>query len=388
MTNIKLVKIGGIDIKMHITFPLILVYAAVQFGFLSQSGFSVSGALFGVVATLILFICVLIHELSHSLTAQRMGFPVREIVLLPLGGVAQIERMPEQPAQEFIMAVVGPLSNIVIAGILVLAALPLQMNVGQGLLDLVTNPTRLGWADLLPYLIVTNLTLAVFNLIPAFPMDGGRVLRALLSTFMPASNATALAVGIGQALAWLLGLSGLLTGNFLWILVAVFVYAGAAQEGRMVQVKSILEGLRVHHAFSRRALALTPDAPISHAADLMFESFQSDFPVCSGGSSEDGGLTCQEGRIVGLLTYGDILRALRQQGPDTPVRDVMRSEFPTVGLDDELVDIYAQMAESRVDALPVMDGDRFLGLLTRHDVNEVYQLLSVSPELLQQRRLA
>jgi CBS domain-containing protein len=120
----------------------------------------------------------------------------------------------------------------------------------------------------------------------------------------------------------------------------------------------------------------------------MFESFQSDFPVCSGGSSEDGGLTCQEGHIVGLLTYGDILRALKQQSSDTPVRDVMRTDFPTVGLEDELFDIHSRMAESRVDALPVMDGDRFLGLLTRHDLNEVYQLLSVSPELLHQRRQA
>jgi Zn-dependent protease/CBS domain-containing protein len=359
---------------MHITFPLILVWAAVQFGFLNQSGFSPSGALFGIVVTLSLFICVVIHELSHSLTAVRMGFPVHDIVLLPLGGVAQMERMPENPAQEFLMAIAGPLSNVVIAGVLIVIGLFSSVDLGRGLWKLLTNPARLGWEDTLPYLIFTNLGLAVFNLLPAFPMDGGRVLRALLATVMPHARATALAVNVGQALAWLLGLTGLLTGNLMWILIAIFVYSGAAQEGRMIQIKNALRGLRVRQAFSRQAQVLSPDDPISRAADLTLESFQADFPVCDGE------------RIVGLLTHTDVVRALKQRRPETPVREVMRTAFPTVGLDDELFEIHRQMTEARVDALPVVEKGYFLGLLTRRDVNEVYQLLSVSPELLAQRR--
>ena len=145
-------------------------------------------------------------------------------------------------------------------------------------------------------------------------------------------------------------------------------------EGRMVHVKNALQGLRVRQAFSRRALVLRPDDPVSRAADLTLESFQADFPICDGE------------RLVGLLTHTDVIRALKQRRPETPVREVMRTDFPTVGLDDGLFEVHRQMAEAGLDALAVMEGERFLGLLTRRDVNEVYQLLSVSPELLTQGR--
>jgi CBS domain-containing protein len=167
---------------------------------------------------------------------------------------------------------------------------------------------------------------------------------------------------------------GLLTSNFVWILVAIFVYSGAAQEGRMIQVKNALEGLRVRQAFSRGGSVLSPDDPISRAADLTLESFQADFPVCDGE------------RIVGLLTHADVIRILKQRRPETPVRAVMQTDFPTIGLNDELLEIHRQMTEARLDALPVIEKGIFLGLLTSRDVNEVYQLLSVSPELLTQRR--
>jgi len=371
MTGIKLFTVRGIEVKMHMTFPLILVWAAVQFGFLNQRGFSPSGAAFGIVITLLLFLCVVIHELSHSLTAVRMGFPVRDIVLLPLGGVAQMERMPERPSQEFLMAIAGPLSNLVIAGLLAVAGSLLSpVSIGRGLAKLFLNPTSLGWKDMLPYLIVTNVGLALFNLLPAFPMDGGRVLRALLATAMPHTRATALAVSVGQGLAWLLGLAGLLTTNFVLILIAIFVYAGATQEGRMTQVKGVLQGLRVRQAFARHAQILAPDDPISHAADLVLESFQSDFPICDGE------------HIVGLLTYTDMIRGLKQHQPETPVREVMRTQFPAVGLNDELYEVHRQMTEAGLDAVPVIEKGIFLGLVTRRDVSEVYQLLSVSPELL------
>ncbi len=374
MTGIKLFTVRGIEVKMHITFPLILVWAAVQFGYLNTGEFLLSGAAFGVVVTLLLFICVVIHELAHSLVAVRMGFPVRDIVLLPLGGVAQMERMPERPAQEFLMAIAGPLSNFAIAIVLIVVGLFLPVNLGRGLWRLLTNPTYLGWADAFPYLIFTNIGLAVFNLIPAFPMDGGRVLRALLATVISHARATAVAVKVGQGLAWMLGLVGLWDGNFVWILIAIFVYSGAAQEGRMIHVKNALQGLRVRQAFSRRTQALSPEDPVSRATDLTLESFQPDFPVCEGE------------RLVGLLTHTDVIRALKQRRPETPVREVMRTDFPTVGLGEELFEVHRQMAEAGLDALPVMDGEQFLGLLTRRDVNEVYQLLSVSPGLLAQRR--
>jgi Zn-dependent protease len=368
MSGVKIFTVQGIEVKVHVTFPLILIWAAVQFGYLNESTFSLSGAVFGAVITLLLFVCVVIHELAHSLTATRMGFPVRDIVLLPLGGVSQIERMPEGPAQEFLLAIAGPVSNVIIAGVLTGLGLLVGADINLRI-DLVS----LGWKDALSYLIATNLGLAAFNLIPAFPMDGGRVLRALLATVMPYARATALAARIGQSLSWGLGLIGLLTSNLLWLLVAVFIYSGATQEGRMAQIRSVLQDLRVRQAFSRDALFLSPDDPVSRAADLTLESFQADFPVCDAG------------RLVGLLTHTDVIRALKQRQPETRVQTVMRTEFPILGLADGLFEAHRQMTKVGLDALPVMDGEQFLGLLTRRDVSEVYQLLSVSPELQRQR---
>jgi Zn-dependent protease/CBS domain-containing protein len=369
MSSIKLFTVKGIDVKLHITFPLILVWAAWQFGSMGQGGFSLSGAAFGVVVTLLLFACVVIHELAHSLTSTWMGYPVEDIVLFPLGGVSQIEQMPEGPGEEFLMAIAGPLSNVVIAVILALTSLFTPWSVLGSLRRIATDPMGLGWRDTLPYLVFTNLGLAVFNLIPAFPMDGGRVLRSLLATVMPQARATELAVRIGQGFAWLIGLGGLLTTNLLWILIAIFVYAGAAQEGRMTRIRDILGGMRVRQAFSRDVRAISPDDPVSRAADLTLESFQADFPVCDGG------------KIVGLLTHTDIIRALKMRRPDTPVREVMQTEFPTVRLDDGLFEVHQHMRQTGLDALPVVDSDGFAGLLTSRDVNEAYQLLSINQEL-------
>jgi Zn-dependent protease/CBS domain-containing protein len=372
MSSFKLFTVQGIDIKLHITFPLILIWAAWQFGSIGQGGFSLSGAAFGVVVTLLLFVCVVIHELAHSLTSTWMGYPVEDIVLFPLGGVSQIEEMPEGPGEEFLMAIAGPLSNVVIAIVLAVISLFTPWSVLGSLRRIATDPMGLGWQDTLPYLIFTNLGLAAFNLIPAFPMDGGRVLRSLLATVMPQARATDVAVRIGQGFAWLIGLGGLLTTNLLWILIAIFVYSGAAQEGRMTRIRNILGGMQVRQAFSHDVRAVSPDDPVSRAADLTLESFQADFPVCDGGE------------IVGLLTHTDIVRALKMRRPDTPVRDVMQTEFPKLQLDDELFEVHQQMRQAGLDALPVIDSEGFAGLLTSRDVNEAYQLLSINQELRKQ----
>ena len=369
MTSFKLFSVQGIDIKVHITFPLILVWAAVQFGFLGQEAFSLTGAAFGVVVTLLLFICVVIHELSHSLTSTWMGYPVKDIVLLPLGGVSQIEEMPEGAGEELLMAIAGPLSNVVIAFFLSIVSLFTPVSVFAGLRRIAEDPMGLTWQDTLPYLIVTNLGLAAFNLIPAFPMDGGRVLRSLLATVMPQTRATDVAVRIGQAFAWALGLGGLLTGNLIWILIAIFVYSGAAQEGRMTRIRGILEGMKVRQAFSRNVQAVSPDDPVSHAADLTLESFQADFPVCDGG------------KIVGLLTHTDIIRALNTREPDTLVREVMKTDFSTLDPEEGLFEVHQQLQSSGLDALPVVEEGQFVGLLTSKDVSEAYQLLSINREL-------
>jgi len=369
MGSVKLLTVKGIPIRMHITFPLILALAAFQFGLMQANW--LEGAIFGVVVTLLLFVCVVLHELAHSLVAMRFGSTVKEIVLLPLGGVAQIERLPERPYQELLMAVVGPVtSGLIGVALAILTMFFFPLNIWLQFGRDITTGGDLRWAYVLPYLAFVNLFLAAFNLIPAFPMDGGRVLRALLAAFMPFGRATSIAVRIGQGLAWLIGLYGLLGRNVVAILVAIFVYVGAAQEGRMTQVKMALVGLRVRQAFSRRAQPVHPDDSLGRAVDMMLEGFQSDFPVC------------EDERLTGMLTHADVLLGLKERGPNVPVRDVMRHEFIAVRPDDDLFDVQQRMAEAQIDAVPVVEGEKFLGLLTRQDLEEVYRLVSARRELL------
>ncbi len=372
MGSIRLLTIRGIPIRIHITFPLILVWAAFQYG-QGQADW-VKGALFGVAFTLLLFIGVLLHELAHSLVALRFGARVREIVLFPLGGVAQMESLPEQPWQELLMALAGPATSAVVGGALgVLTLFFFPLRLWLGFFRALGTGLGLRWGYLLPYLAFTNLLLAGFNLIPAFPMDGGRVLRALLATAMPYGRATAIAVAVGQGLAWLLGLIGLLGGDVVLILVAFLVYTGASQEGRMVQMKLALAGLRVGQVFSRGVQAVSSSDPLGTAVDMMLEGFQADFPVC------------EEGRLVGLVTRADLLRALKEYGPNAPVGRVMRREFPTVTPEDDLFEVHERMTSAGLEAVPVVEEGQFLGLLTRQDLNEAYALVSVRPGLLRPR---
>lgn len=365
-SGIPLFKVRGIQIRMHITFPLILVWGAIQFG---QQGGGVAGALFGVLVTLVLFAIVVLHELGHSVAAQYYGVSVRQIVLLPIGGVAQLGRIPERPSQEFVIAIAGPLVNFVLAGVLGLVAwvggLDADIVIGRLFMP---QPGRTDLEAAFASLINVNLALGVFNLLPAFPMDGGRVLRALLATRVSYPRATALAVTIGQGLAWLMGLWGFLGGGFFLILVAIFIYIGAGQEGRMVQVRSVLRGLTVGQAYSRQVEWLKPQSTLREAIAITLNSFQSDFPVCEGG------------RLVGVLTHTQLVDALNQARPDDPVTNFMRTDVQPVSPSDSLFEAQTRLTEQRVDALPVVEAGEFVGLVTSRDVNEVYRLASRWPE--------
>ncbi|MCQ3980809.1 MAG: hypothetical protein DPW09_46005, partial [Anaerolineae bacterium] len=305
-SSIPLFSVQGITIRMHITFPLILIWGALQFGVFTGGGWS--GAIFGLIVTFLLFAIVVLHELGHSLAALRYGVPVKQIVLLPIGGVAELGRMPEKPIQEFVIAIAGPLVNFALAIILA----PLGLALGQGFggwppADLFDNLGQLSFNAIFNYVFVSNLFLGIFNLLPAFPMDGGRVLRALLATQVSYQRATSIAVTIGQTLAWMLGLYGFLNGNFFTILIAVFIFSGAEAERQLVQTRSVLGDLMVEQAYSRRVQTLTPQSSLRDAVKLTFDSFQSDFPVCEGE------------QLVGLLTYTRLLEALDQHGPNVPV---------------------------------------------------------------------
>ena len=372
MTSFKVMTIRGIPIRLHVTFPLVLVLAAFHFG--RDPSNRLQGAMFGVVVTLLLFACVVVHELAHSLVVRSFGVKVAEIVLLPIGGSANMEEVPERPHQELLMALAGPVASGLLGLVLAVVMLVAYPGSWRGLLVESLRVMNQGvgqeWKHVVPYLVYSNLFLAGFNLVPAFPMDGGRVLRAILAMKLAYGRATAIAVAIGQTLAWLLGLLGLLFGDVMLMAVALFVYVVGAVEGKMVKVKTALTGLKVQQAFSRRAQTLSPSDPLDQAVEATLASFQADFPVCDG----------QE--LVGLLTRADVLVGLREHGSAVAVGAVMRREFPTVSTDDDLFEVRRRMDQASLDALPVVKGTDFVGLLTRQDVDEVLRLVSARPDLL------
>jgi Zn-dependent protease len=367
--SLRLLRVKGIDIRVHITFPLILIWAAIQFGWLN--GMGMDGAIFGIIVTLLLFLIVVLHELGHSLAALHYDVPVKQIVLLPIGGVAQLSRIPEKPIQEFVIAIAGPLVNVAL-GILLAIIAPLAGfaltigNLSNNLLDL----ARASMSSVFAYIFISNLFLAGFNLLPAFPMDGGRILRSILATRMSYPRATAIAVIIGQSLAWLLGLYGFLGGGFFIVLIAIFIFVGASHEGQLVQLRSVLGGFTVEQAYSRQAQTLLPDSTLSDVVELTLNSFQADFPVCDGHS------------LVGIITHSRLIQALNKYPPETLVKDVMVEEIHAVSPNEGLFEVQKKFSEQGVDALPVVDQGRFLGIITSKDINEVYQLLSRKPDLL------
>ena len=364
-SGIRLFTVRGIPIRMHITFPLILVWGAFQFG---RGQEPIQGAIFGVIVTLLLFVIVVLHELGHSFVAQYYGVGVRQIVLLPIGGVALLERIPEKPSQEFAIAIAGPLVNFGLAIVLALLGLVLGFDLRlQGLNTLLQQLGEGSLQVLFSYIFILNLFLGVFNLLPAFPMDGGRVLRALLASRMDYARATALAVTIGQGFALLMGLFGFLGGGFFLILIAIFIYMGAGQEGRMVQVRSVLRDLTVGQAYSRQVKILNPRSTLREAIDITLNSFQSDFPICEG-----------EG-LVGLLTHTQVVEGLNRTGPDSPVADFMHKDLVPVSPDQSLYEAQKRLMGEGLDALPVVDAGRFVGLLTSRDLSEVFSLASKWP---------
>jgi CBS domain-containing protein len=266
--------------------------------------------------------------------------------------------MPKKPSEELRMSLAGPLSNFVIAAVLILLAIPFhfQAEVSAGRMSQVLG--SVSWEGLLAYLITANIMLGVFNLLPAFPMDGGRVLRSLLAMRMEHAKATAAAAAAGQGLAWVMGL------------VAVFIYLGAGQEGKMVEVKNVLGELRVRQAMTTKFQALSPNEPLSGAVDLVLHGFQTVFPVL------------EEGRLAGVLTEADLVSALKQYGLAVAVKMAMRTDVPTVDPDTSLFDAQQLISEKRLGALPVLKDGRIIGLLTPHDVSEAYLFLSLKPDLL------
>jgi Zn-dependent protease len=342
----KLGRIAGIDVYVHATFALLLLWV----GFISYvPRRDVNDVLAGLAFILCLFGVVVLHELGHALAARRYGIKTRDITLLPIGGVARLERMPDEPKQELVVALAGPAVNVVLAGglfaVLYFGRLP------------ISPPEEVATfgGNLLSQLFMANVFLAVFNMLPAFPMDGGRVLRALLAMRMDYVRATRIAAGIGQFMAVLFGLIGLM-GNPLLLVIALFVWVGAAAEAGAVQFKAGLAGVPVARAMIREFATLTPDDTLATAARQVLAGFQHDFPVTA------------DGRVVGILPRDTLLVGLAEAGPDGRVGDFMRADFATADPREMVEPVVERFKSGECPVVPVVRDGELVGLLTPENV--------------------
>lgn len=354
----KIGQFRGIGVYMHATFLILIAFIVLSHW---SAGHSVGKTLEGVGFILALFGCVVLHEFGHALMAARYGIKTRDITLLPIGGVARLERMPEEPLQELWVALAGPAVNVVIA-----AALYAWIHLTDGIGPLEQLTVTSG--SFLERLMFVNVSLVLFNMLPAFPMDGGRVLRALLATKLEYARATQIAANIGQAMALLFALLGLFTSPFL-MFIALFVWIGAAQETGMATMKAALGGIPVSRAMMTNFSQLRPKDSLQRAIELILASPQQDFPVLD------------DTRVVGILTSRDLMIALQQRGPDSLVEDVMRRDFLSLEANEMLDAGFAriQAAECCVTA-PVLLHGELVGLLTADNVNEFLLIVSALGE--------
>jgi Zn-dependent protease/predicted transcriptional regulator len=314
-------------------------------------GHGMQEAAAGLLLVLSIFACVVLHELSHAVTARRFGIRTRDITLLPIGGVARLEKMPEKPSQELVVALAGPAMSLAIAGVLFGILALLGGPKGLQDLQLVGGPflTKLMWI---------NLTLALFNLLPAFPMDGGRVLRAAIALRTDRGRATEIAAGIGQAMALLLGVVGLFSNMFL-VVIAVFIWIGAKGEASVEQLKSALSGLAVSQAMISDFRVLAPHDPLSRAVELTLAGFQRDFPVMDGS------------RLTGVLTQAGLLKGLAGRGALTPVEEVMERRFDMVAPSEMLEVALEKLQRGEGRALIVVRDEKVVGLVTPENIGEM-----------------
>lgn len=343
----KIARVAGIDVYMHSTFLLLIGWIAISTWIAQQN---LMDTLVSVLFLLALFTCVVLHEYGHALTARRYGIQTKDITLLPIGGVASLERMPEKPIQELWVALAGPAVNMVIAVVLLVGLL--LTNTLQSFQQLSMTS-----GNFFARLLVVNISLVLFNLLPAFPMDGGRVVRALLATRLEYARATQIAATLGQGIALLLGFFGLFDNPFL-LFIAFFVWIGAAQESSMVQVKSALSGIPVSRAMLTDFHTVSPTDSLSHVVQLLLSGSQQDFPVVV------------DGKVVGILTREHIIRGLAEHNESIFVSYIMQKQFQTIDSAKMLDELYLQSQGSAQRILPVVHNGELVGMLTMENLGE------------------
>jgi Zn-dependent protease/CBS domain-containing protein len=344
--SLKIATVSGIPVFLHSTFIALIAFILIYD--LSTRG-DLSAALGTVAFVLSIFGTVVLHEFGHAFAARRYGIRTRDITLLPIGGLARLERIPDVPRQELWVALAGPAVNVLLAA----AAFTLAVLVGAET-TLTLSP---GTEGVLGRFIAINVWLAGFNMIPAFPMDGGRALRALLAERFEYVRATEIAASLGQALAIFFGFVGLFTNPFL-VFIALFVWMGASAESSTVAVRAAIAGIPVRRAMITEFRALEGSDPLQRAADFVLSGTQQDFPVV------------EYDRLVGILTRDTLVKALAELGGATSVREVMSREYETADMHEMLEQAFARLLQSSCPVLPVMYAGRLVGLLTAANIGE------------------
>lgn len=355
--SIRIARVAGTDVKIHVTFLLLLAWI----GFMHYRIGGAAAAGEGIAFILLLFGCVLLHEFGHVFAARRYGIHTPDITLLPIGGVARMQRIPDQPSQELVVAIAGPAVNVVIAAVLFLI---LGKFVDPAQLAHLEDPRT----DMLTKLAWVNVGLVVFNMIPAFPMDGGRVLRALLALRLNYAAATQIAARIGQGIAFLFGFAGLF-GNPILIFIAIFIYLGAAAEAGVAQMKEATRGILVSEAMVTRFVAFPPEARLEQAVDALVHTTQHEFPVVDA-----------KGTLVGILTRDHLIRGLQAGGAQALVSTVMHPDVPVVRENASFEQAFRLMQDCRCPGLGVVNqAGVLIGLITPEAIGEMMMIRSVLP---------
>lgn len=353
--SLNLGKVSGIKIEMHWTFLLLIVWVA----YLKlKEGAGTQEVMMNILFVIILFICVVLHELGHALTAKRFGVKTKNIMLLPIGGVASLEKIPEDPKQELLIAIAGPLVNIAIAFILLLF-LPLNSFISQDPESLMKNLENITFQNFAFFLFTANIVLAIFNMIPAFPMDGGRVLRAFLAIKLGRVRATQIASFLGQWLAVIFFFLGFSLNPFL-IIIGLFVYVGAVGENKMVQQLALLKGHKVKEALLTKITILKVDDSIEEAINSLISGSEKHFIVID------------NEKTAGILSYTTIIKNLKKE--NIKIEDIMRKQFKTVTPDTDIKNIFELVNLNKQTFFPVEENGNLVGAIDLDNINEYITL--------------
>ena len=361
--SITIGRIAGTAVRIHITFLLLLAWIGLSAW---RTGGS-EAALGGLVFILLLFGCVLAHEFGHILMARRFGIATPEVTLLPIGGVAALERMPEKPREQLAVAVAGPAVNVAIAAVLLLylGASADSSQVAEGM-----NRLEDSSFNLVARLASANVFLVLFNLLPAFPMDGGRVLNALLAMRMDKRKAMRISARTGQMMAFLFGFAGLVWGNPMLVFIAIFVYVAAAAEAESSGLEDIASNLFVSDAMETRFAVAPVDATLADAVDILLATPQYEFPIVDG-----------FGKSVGLLTRDGLIAALREAGPMAAVTQALQAPAASVRRRDKLDFALKDMNRIGAPAISVVDeAGVVVGLLTMQNIAEMMMVRAAQPD--------